>query len=78
MRVAVYYNNRDVRLEERPKPQIGPGEILVKVMASGILPFINTGVAHKEPGVGMVGAGLVRAPKKCFEDAFAALKTTFL
>jgi L-iditol 2-dehydrogenase len=36
MRVAVYYNNRDVRLEELPKPQIGPGEILVKVLASGI------------------------------------------
>lgn len=45
-----------------------------KVMATGILPFINTGIAHKEPGVGMVGAGLTRAPKKCFEDAFAALK----
>ncbi len=43
-----------------------------KVMGSGIPPFINTGIAHKEPGVGMVGAGLVRAPKKCFEDAFAA------
>jgi L-iditol 2-dehydrogenase len=36
MRVAVYYNNRDVRLEEMPTPQIGPGELLVKVMASGI------------------------------------------
>ncbi len=45
-----------------------------KVMATGILPFINTGIAHKEPGVGMVGAGLVRAPKKCFEDAFEAIK----
>lgn len=44
-----------------------------KVMATGILPFINTGIAHKEPGVGMVGAGLVRAPRKCFEDAFAAI-----
>jgi hypothetical protein len=44
-----------------------------KVMSTGIPPFINTGIAHKEPGVGMVGAGLVRAPKKCFEDAFAAL-----
>jgi len=32
----VYYNNRDVRLEERPIPQIGPGELLVKVLASGI------------------------------------------
>ncbi|MBN1262018.1 MAG: DUF1116 domain-containing protein [Anaerolineae bacterium] len=44
-----------------------------KVMATGILPFINTGIAHKKPGIGMVGAGLVRAPRKCFEDAFAAL-----
>ena len=36
MRVAMYYNNRDVRLEEMPTPAIGPGELLVKVMASGI------------------------------------------
>lgn len=36
MRVAMYYNNRDVRLEEMPCPQIGPGELLVKIMASGI------------------------------------------
>lgn len=32
----MYYNNRDVRLEEMPRPKIGPGEILVKVIASGI------------------------------------------
>jgi L-iditol 2-dehydrogenase len=36
MRVAMYYNNSDVRLEEQLTPQIGPGEILVKVMAAGI------------------------------------------
>jgi L-iditol 2-dehydrogenase len=36
MRVAMYYNNNDVRLEEIPTPQIGPGEVLVRVMASGI------------------------------------------
>lgn len=36
MQVAKYYNNRDVRLEEMPVPAIGPGEILVKTMASGI------------------------------------------
>jgi L-iditol 2-dehydrogenase len=36
MRVAKYYNNRDVRLEEIPTPRIGPGELLVKVLASGI------------------------------------------
>jgi L-iditol 2-dehydrogenase len=36
VRVAMYYNNQDVRLEELPTPQIGPGELLVKVQASGI------------------------------------------
>ncbi|MEA3308844.1 MAG: DUF1116 domain-containing protein [Chloroflexota bacterium] len=48
-----------------------------KVMASGVTPFINTGIAHKKPGIGMVGAGLVRAPKKCFVEAFAALRERY-
>jgi L-iditol 2-dehydrogenase len=36
MRVAMYYNNKDVRLEEMPTPQICPGELLVKILACGI------------------------------------------
>jgi L-iditol 2-dehydrogenase len=36
MRVAVYHNNSDIRIEERPVPEIGPGEILVHIRASGI------------------------------------------
>ncbi len=36
MRVAMYYNNHDVRLEEYPTPRIGPDELLVKVRASGV------------------------------------------
>ena len=36
MRVAMYYNNADIRLEEIPLPEIGHGEILIKVHASGI------------------------------------------
>jgi L-iditol 2-dehydrogenase len=36
MLIANYYNNSDIRLEQRPVPRIGPGEILVKVRASGI------------------------------------------
>lgn len=36
MRVAMYYNNRDVRVEEMAVPSIGPGELLVRVRASGI------------------------------------------
>ena len=36
MHVAMYYRNDDVRIEEMPKPKIGPGEFLFKVKASGI------------------------------------------
>lgn len=36
MRVAMYYNNRDVRLEELPVPKIAPGELLLKTRSSGI------------------------------------------
>jgi L-iditol 2-dehydrogenase len=36
MRVAMYYNNRDIRLEETPVPKIGPGELLVQIFASSI------------------------------------------
>ena len=36
MRVLMYYSNNDVRLEEMPTPQIGSGELLLKVAASGI------------------------------------------
>ncbi|MBI5237689.1 MAG: alcohol dehydrogenase catalytic domain-containing protein [Deltaproteobacteria bacterium] len=36
MKAAVYYNNKDVRIEERPVPKIGKGEFLLKVEASGI------------------------------------------
>ena len=43
-----------------------------KVVETGILPSINTGIAHKHPGVGQVGAGLVKPPMNCFEDALQA------
>lgn len=36
MRVSMYYSNRDLRLEELPRPEIGAGELLVRVEASGI------------------------------------------
>ncbi|TVR74432.1 MAG: DUF1116 domain-containing protein [Spirochaetaceae bacterium] len=45
---------------------------VVKVVETGVLPAINTGIAHKDPGVGMVGAGLVKPPEKAFQDAFEA------
>jgi hypothetical protein len=44
-----------------------------KVAASGVAPTINTGIAHREPGIGQVGAGVVNAPLACFEQAVLAL-----
>ncbi|WP_098747718.1 DUF1116 domain-containing protein [Paenibacillus sp. EZ-K15] len=43
-----------------------------KVVETGITPVINTGIAHKEAGVGQIGAGTVRAPLACFEKALEA------
>lgn len=43
-----------------------------KVVSTNITPLINTGIAHKKPGVGQVGAGTVRAPLACFEKAIIA------
>lgn len=43
-----------------------------KVVSSGILPVINTGMAHREAGVGQVGAGIVHPPAECFEQALTA------
>jgi len=43
-----------------------------KVVELGITPRINTGIAHKDAGVGQVGAGLVRPPMNVFEDALMA------
>jgi hypothetical protein len=43
-----------------------------KVVEKGITPRINTGIAHKNAGVGQVGAGLVRPPMQIFEDAIMA------
>ncbi|HEI8867463.1 DUF1116 domain-containing protein [Serratia sp. AKBS12] len=47
-----------------------------RVVETGITPLINTGIAHRNPGVGQVGAGTVRAPLPCFEQALIALAET--
>ena len=43
-----------------------------KVVEKGILPRVNTGIAHKNAGVGQIGAGLVRPPMAMFEQAIVA------
>jgi hypothetical protein len=44
-----------------------------KVVDRGILPVINSGIAHREPGVGQIGAGITSAPMACFGAAVKAL-----
>ena len=44
-----------------------------KVVDTGIEPVINTGIAHKDAGVGQIGAGITRAPMTVFNDAVMAL-----
>ena len=43
-----------------------------KVVETGIVPIINTGIAHKVAGLGQIGAGTVEAPLACFEKAVLA------
>ncbi|HRV91880.1 MAG TPA: DUF1116 domain-containing protein [Anaerolineae bacterium] len=43
-----------------------------KVVETGITPRVNTGIAHKDAGVGQIGAGLVRPPMSIFEEALVA------
>jgi len=43
------------------------------VLDSGVLPIINSGIAHKRAGVGQIGAGITTAPLECFTQAVTAL-----
>jgi len=47
-----------------------------KVLDTGIAPIINTGIAHREAGVGQIGAGITRAPLECFSQAVVALASS--
>jgi len=49
---------------------------VLRVAETGIVPAINTGIAHKQPGIGMVGAGLVTPPFDIFAQAATALAET--
>lgn len=47
---------------------------VLKVVDTGVEPVITTGIAHREPGVGQIGAGLTVAPMECFTKALAAFE----
>ncbi|HZK29252.1 MAG TPA: DUF1116 domain-containing protein [Clostridia bacterium] len=79
---AVNYTTRmyEITLEESNSYKLPPmnfrgsptGIDIRLVVETQILPVINTGIAHKDAGVGQVGAGVVYPPMKCFEDALEA------
>ena len=79
---ALGYTRRmyDITLAEHPVYKIpaldfrgtASGIDLLKVVESGVVPVVNTGIAHRQPGIGMVGAGLVKPPFACFRQALLA------
>ncbi|WP_455427316.1 DUF1116 domain-containing protein [Dryocola sp. LX212] len=50
---------------------------ITRVGDTGILPVINTAIAHKDAGVGMIGAGIVNPPFECFEKALLAFSERY-
>ena len=71
----------DITLARNPEytiPALGfagtpTGIDLRRVVETGVAPVINTGIAHREPGIGQIGAGIARAPLGCFAAALRAL-----
>ncbi len=49
-----------------------------KVVDTGIRPVVTTGIAHKQAGVGQIGAGIVRVPMACYAKALDAMAEQFL
>ncbi len=64
--------NRDWTLPSLDFAGVPTGIDIRKVVETGVAPLINTGIAHREAGVGQVGAGVARAPMACFERALEA------
>jgi hypothetical protein len=51
---------------------------LRKVVELGVAPRVNTGIAHREAGIGQIGAGLVRPPLGLFVEALEAFAEEYL
>jgi len=64
--------HRDFQLPALDFKGTPAGVDIRKVIETGVTPIINTGVAHKKPGIGQIGAGILRANMKCFRDALEA------
>ena len=72
MREITVGSNPDLPMPTMNFAGIPTGIDIRRVVAAGILPVINTGVAHRRPGVGQVGAGVVTPPMEIMADALRA------
>jgi hypothetical protein len=69
MREITYAENREWTIPAMDYVGVPTGIDIRRVVETGLAPTINTGIAHREPGIGQVGAGVVKAPMTCFTDA---------
>jgi hypothetical protein len=73
MRHITLGNNNSFTLASLDFSGTPAGIDICRVVDRRILPIINTGIAHREPGVGQIGAGVTRAPMACFTAAVIEL-----
>ncbi len=73
-----YGPNPDLAMPNVDFAGVNTGIDIRKVVATGLLPVINTGVAHKLPGVGQVGAGIVTPPMDIMVQALKAFAKKYL
>ncbi|WP_193598520.1 DUF1116 domain-containing protein [Microbacterium sp. YJN-G] len=69
-------NNPNITIPALDFMGVPSGIDVRKVMETGILPIINTAIAHKDPGIGMIGAGITHPPVEAFQKALRALADT--
>jgi hypothetical protein len=69
-------NNPNVTIPALDFMGVPTGIDVRKVIETGILPLINTAIAHKDPGIGMIGAGIVHPPLEAFQQAILTLADT--
>lgn len=77
MRTITTDENPNVTIPTLNFMGIPSGIDVKKVIQTGTLPVINTAIAHKEAGIGMIGAGITYPPMEVFEKAIVALSEQF-
>jgi hypothetical protein len=72
MREITVAENPEWAIPAMDQQGVPTGIDIRRVVETGIMPTINTGIAHRKPGIGQVGAGVVKAPRGCFTSALEA------